>query len=137
MAMFKHNLCAKAPSLTYELDGGGVTWDVTGGDIDAETLLHAADPEDRSEQRDATEFLKDILEDGSMKQTDVIQAARKNGIAERTLRRSRRKVGVQASKQGFGKDSYWLWKLDPTHIQDRGPLRDETGENPNKNAKGA
>ena len=98
MAMFKHNLCAKAPSLIYELDGGGVTWDVAGGDITAETLLQSSDPEDRGEQLDAVAFLEDILEGGTMKQTDVITAAKKNGIAERTLKRAKRRIGVQVTR---------------------------------------
>ena len=114
MAMFKHNLCAKAPSLTYELDGGGVTWDVAGGDITAETLLQSAGPEDRGEQRDAMDFLQDLLEDGSpMKSTDVMRAANREGISSRSVWRAKRRLGIRASKQGFGKDGFWLWSLDP------------------------
>ena len=99
LAMFKHNLCAKAPSLTYELDAGAVTWDLTAGDIDAETLLQSSNPEERGEQRDAVDFLEDILVDGPMKYADVIQAARRNGIAERTPQEGQaktRRPGKQA-----------------------------------------
>ena len=100
LAMFKHNLCAKAPSLTYELDGGGVTWDINAVDVDAETLLQTADTDERGEQLDANTFLEDILADGPMKQADVINAAKRNGIPERTLRWGKRRIGVQATKQG-------------------------------------
>ena len=132
LAMFKHNLCAKAPSLTYELAGGAVTWDITAADVDAETLLQTANPEDRGEQRDAVDFLREVLEDGSMKQVDVYLAAKRNEISESTLRRAKRKVGVEATKQGFGKDSFWLWRLCPVGGDS---LRGETRENPNKTTK--
>ena len=132
LAMFKHNLCAKAPSLTYELDGGAVTWDLTAPDIDAETLLQSSDPEARSKQQDAVAFLEDILEDGPIKQTDLFQTARKNGIAESAIQRAKSKIGIKPSKQGYGKDSFWLWRLPTTGLDH---LRSEIRKNPNETTK--
>jgi hypothetical protein len=61
----------------------------------------------------ADEFLREILANGPMKQADVTKAARERGIADRTLRRARSRLGAVATKQGFGRGSFWLWRLSP------------------------
>lgn len=33
------------------------------------------------------------------------------GISERTLKRAKKNLGVEAFKQGFGKDGAWMWRL--------------------------
>ena len=62
---------------------------------------------------DADRFLSEILADGAMRQVDVTKAAAAQGIAERTLRRARVRLGVVATKHGFGGGSFWVWRLRP------------------------
>ena len=50
--------------------------------------------DDRPERVDAGEFLREILADGPVRQANVLQASRAKGIAFRTLRRARRRIGV-------------------------------------------
>lgn len=96
-------------------------------DLAAGTTPAPSSPDDRPAERvDAGEFLREILAEGPMKQADVIKTARAQGIADRTLRRARRRIGAVALKQGFGPGSCWLWCLAPTVRADGGPPRDDS-----------
>ncbi len=72
-----------------------------------------------------------------MKSTDVMKAANREGISGRSVWRAKRRLDIRASKQGFGKDGFWLWSLAPSQTEDRGSLSHDTHENPNENAKAA
>ena len=85
---------------------------------DTQTIRAASTPDDRHGRVDADEFLEEILADGPLKQADVTKAARAQGIADRTLRRARSRLGAVATKQGFGRGSFWLWRLAPTRRTD-------------------
>ncbi len=71
-------------------------------------------PSVRPPGADADRFLSEILADGPMRQVDVTKAAAAQGIADRTLRRARGRLGVVATKHGFGGGSFWVWRLRPT-----------------------
>ena len=62
---------------------------------------------------DADRFLSEMLAKGAMRQVDVTKAAAAQGIADRTLRRARVRLGVVATKHGFGAGSFWVWRLRP------------------------
>ena len=77
----------------------------------AETLLaHPAPEVDRAALTDAVEFLRTALVDGERPATDVLTEATALGIAERTLRRARKVLGVLVRRQGF-KDGRFLLAL--------------------------
>ena len=74
----------------------------------AETLLAQAAPEDdRAALTDAMEFLRAALGDGERPASEVLNEATALGIAERTLRRARKVLGVLVRRQGF-KDGRFL-----------------------------
>jgi hypothetical protein len=60
------------------------------------------------------EFLSDVLANGSVPSTDVIEEAEDAGIAETTLRCAKKGLGVvvdregESGRRGAGR---WLWKL--------------------------
>ena len=60
---------------------------------------------------DAVEFLRAALADGERPATEVLNEARVLGIAEITLRRARKALGVQVRREGFGKDGRFLLAL--------------------------
>ena len=70
-------------------------------------------PSIRLPKTDADQFLRETLADGPMRQVDVTKAATLQGIADRTLRRARGRLGVVATKHGFGSGSFWVWRLRP------------------------
>ena len=57
------------------------------------------------------EFLRAALADGERPATDVLGEATTLGIAEMTLRRARKALGVLVRRQGFGKDGRFLLAL--------------------------
>jgi len=73
--------------------------------------------EDRSERTEAAEWLREYLLDqgGSAKASDVLKAARADGIAEATLKRARSKAGISTKRQGFGKGSVWSLDSSGSH----------------------
>ena len=103
LAMFKHNLCARARSLAYTLDSGTVHWNIKAPDVDAETLLQASDPEARNEHRDAVDFLEQILGDGPMKQNETHdrEPLRRVGSAWRPRRAGKVKLTGVVTANGY------------------------------------
>src|SRR5207249_9444632 len=79
---------------------------------------HTADgllvPPVRAEERMAqteVEFLRAALAGGERPATEVLTEATTLGIAEMTLRRARKALGVQVRREGFGKDGRFLLAL--------------------------
>ena len=62
-------------------------------------------------QTEQVEFLRAVLGDGEHPATEVLREATDLGIAEITLRRARKALGVQVRREGFGKDGGFLLAL--------------------------
>jgi hypothetical protein len=110
----KCNVAEQGPSLGYSIADGRFAW--TG-----ETTLTAADllasevrDGDRSAEEEAAAFLQDILADGPVDAKLVQADAKRAGIAERTLKRAKRRLEVRAQKRGFGESGAWVWSLPAT-----------------------
>lgn len=106
LARVKGNLTAPWPSVTYELVGAAGTVRVEwGGESTqtAETLLAAVgDAEDPGAVDAAMALVREVLADGPVASSQLDRAARAAGVAERTLRRARARLGVRASRIGHG-----------------------------------
>lgn len=78
-------------------------------DQNARDLLAGPDQaEDRTERATAEAWLEDYLtEQGKAPSFDTKKAAKAAGIAERTLERARRAIGVTSTNEGFPRKSYW------------------------------
>jgi hypothetical protein len=63
--------------------------------------------EDRSKISEAADFLSEILAEGALPTSEVIEMAEESGIAKRTLERARREMGVKSSKV----DGVWTMEL--------------------------
>jgi hypothetical protein len=126
------NLAAPAAGLRYRLEQVAVRYDkavtrpstgeqVTEGlanlfvpEGSAEiTLDEALGPKSQATERLESEtFLAELLGDGEEHLlSDVLAAAEREGIAERTLHRARKKLGVAVRVEGFGKARKSWWKL--------------------------
>jgi hypothetical protein len=112
-ARVKSNLAKPVPSLTFVLvesanGSARVEWkgETT---LSAAALLAApADPEERSALEEAMEFLRDELEGGPVKSSQVSKDARATGITEITLKRAKSTLGVRSRKQSNGT---WTWEI--------------------------
>ncbi len=113
LAGIKSNLAPLPPSLSYtieNIDGvPKIAWGgVTNHTADA-LLAIPSSLEDRSALEDATDFLRDILTDGEVEAKEVLREAKAAGIAERTLHRAKKVLGVIIRKEGY--QGKWTWTL--------------------------
>jgi hypothetical protein len=120
----KMNLAPLKHGLAYRIEGYLLRADQTGGEdiltsriawesepvkmtADQALAAHEGDAEDRSAAREAEQFLQDKLSAGSVAAKEAEEHARALGIAPRTLRRARKKLGVKTTKDGNGG---WTWR---------------------------
>jgi putative DNA primase/helicase len=129
----KANLTAPPASLAYRLvaaSGGTVRIEWLGAStVTAGQLLAVpADDEERNAGAEAARFLRELLADGPVDAQTVKQAAREEGIAEKTLWRAAKTLGVKTNdRAGFGRGYPSRWSLlgheTPTRPpQNGGPL---------------
>lgn len=111
LVQIKTNIGPIAPTLGFEIPDGRFRW--TGDStLTASDLLSAeSSGEEKSAEEEAREFLLEILGDSRVRSTDVKKEAGEAGIAERTLWNAKRKLGIQAERDGFGPGAAWYWKL--------------------------
>lgn len=93
----KHNFCTQPEpfGFGFQNDGSGLIFTT------------APETEDNTAMGEALEFLQEELSDGRVRSTQVLEDARQAGIAERTLRRAKRKLRAVSDKQ----DADWYWYL--------------------------
>jgi hypothetical protein len=131
LAQVKTNYGLEAPSLLFGIEP--ILLPATTDDPDVETarlvelgesehrgealLVIRGDPEERSAVDEAVSFLEDLLSGAPVPAEDILAAARKNGISEKTLRRAKTRLGVQSNKADFG--GHWQWSL-PRHEDGQG-----------------
>ena len=73
-------------------------------------MLTDQEPEEQSARHEASEWFRSYLHDqgGTAPARDVIKAAERDGIASRTLQRSRKRAGVRTSRTKNG----WVWTIE-------------------------
>lgn len=111
----KFNLGPMPKALTYRIGehmhqpviNWGSECDLTANDLGAKLF-----PGGDRARDDAAEFLRDMLADGPVAQTEVKEKAEAAGISEKTLKRAKAQVGVRSHKTGFA-SSTWVWELAP------------------------
>ena len=64
---------------------------------------------DGEARREAKAFLRDLLANGPVDAHEGEEAAKANGITERTLARARKDLGIIAKKKAF--EGGWQWSL--------------------------
>jgi len=114
----KNNLGPDGKGLAFRLtDGLGssvpiVSWDPEPVTIKpAEVLGLEVSGQDASERAFAAEWLREALAGGPVPAKDLFQQARENGIAETTLRRAAKELGIKPIKSGFS--GGWTWPQWP------------------------
>jgi hypothetical protein len=86
--------------------------------VTAEDLLAERDPDSRSALAEAVDFLLKALEKGPASSKAITDEAKDLGIAERTLGRARRSIGVVAYHTGQpGRKGQWMLRLPDPPIE--------------------
>ena len=88
-----------------------IVWHSQHVEITANEAMQAA--EGRTAKREAKEFLLDRLEAGPVNSDDIVDEARQEGIAKRTLDRAKKDLGIKSRKQQGRADGPWFWELPP------------------------
>jgi putative DNA primase/helicase len=101
--------------------GSSVVWENEPVNITADQALAAAEDrggEIHSARREAEEFLLELLANGPVGAKEGADHARALGIAPRTLKRARKKLGVVSRREseGRGGRGQWVWSL-PSSLQ--------------------
>jgi hypothetical protein len=77
-------------------------------------LLHTpSSPDERSAIDDAEDFLRQLLKEGVVSRRQIMQEAEEAGISERTLKRAKSRLGVEANRVSDGNEGkgHWEWSL--------------------------
>ena len=122
----KNNLARDAKALRYgmgvkkvghdkrlgvDINAPYIVWHPQHVEITANEAMQAAGG--HTAKREAREFLLERLEAGAMKTSDVLDAAKQEGIAEKTLRRAQKDLGIKPRKTMGRFDGEWYWELPP------------------------
>lgn len=117
LAPTKSNLARQPTALAFRLapvpdsDVARVEWLGATAHTAAALLYDTRDGEARSERDDAKTWLRDVLSEGPLSATDVLQLADQARIAHRTLKRAKSELGVRSQRSGFGRDGGYRWAL--------------------------
>ena len=109
----KSSLAPNGETVLFDLDPAlGFLWAGT-SDLSADEILNYRTPIERPApaRNEAQDFLSDILSNGKMRSKDIDTEAREYGIAPKTLRDAREKMGIICTR-GKGEDKSWYWELD-------------------------
>lgn len=115
LARAKNNLGPDSGGFAYSLElaeiGGGISASrvLWGGAVEgtARELLADADAEAGGEQRDAADWLRERLADGPVDSNEVKRDGEASGISWATLRRAKKRIGAESSKNGMTGGWYW------------------------------
>lgn len=121
LALDKRNLAPRdLPSLAFLLvvepgaEHPRVEWQGASAVTARDLVAVPADPEERGAVNEAVDFLRSLLAEGPVLAREGETEARGRGIAERTLKRARRHIGVLAEREEVtnrGRVGAWWWRL--------------------------
>jgi len=107
----KINLCPEPMSLAFRITDDVIVWENEPVKITAEQALAEVSEEERTALDEAIAWLRDLLNDGRVRSTEVVEMASREKISESTLRRAKAKLSVRSEKEGIGNAAVWYWKL--------------------------
>lgn len=105
----KNNLAPHGPAIGYHLGVEGFAWEEAPHDVTSDDLLGHAQPGSGRDRAEA--FLVEVLGGGPRPTSEVRNLADAAGLSWSTVKRAKAKLGIGVDKQGFGRDSFWVWSL--------------------------
>ncbi|HSY64927.1 MAG TPA: AAA family ATPase [Terriglobales bacterium] len=114
MIMVKLNLGPGVGGLAFRIETQNdlprIAWEAGAVAANANDVLNIEYREDRSERKEAEEWLREYLGDGPVAASDAIKAANDVGITKTTLWRASSALSVAKRKLG-GRGAGWEWSL--------------------------
>lgn len=80
-------------------------------DLTSDDIIGGGEHAGKSDRDDATQFLKDILDDGPLELRKVERMAEARSLSVRTVHRAADEIGVVKKVSGFGKEKHSTWSL--------------------------
>jgi hypothetical protein len=114
VALSKHNLTGRAPSIAFRItEEGKFAWDGTSNLRADDLVAPQQNADDRGALADAVEFLKQELAEGPVPAKRLFDRAKKENIADITLKRAKKALGGTATKRRKGEEheGMWVWSL--------------------------
>jgi len=126
LAQTKSNIAVFPPALAFHMEETAngmarIAWEGETTHTAADLVAEPPDAEERTKRADAEDTLRHILSKGKIDMGTVVREARKAGVAEKTLRRAKKVLGVVSTRNGFGDGSVWSWELPPDSEHRRWP----------------
>jgi putative DNA primase/helicase len=97
--------------LGVDINAPYIVWHPQHVEITANEAMQAAGG--HTAKREAREFLLERLGAGPVNSEDLVEEAKQEGIAEKTLRRAKKELGIRSRKQQGRTDGLWFWELPP------------------------
>jgi len=119
----KNNLAAEGRGLAFTIasDAGTdprIRWESDPVDMTADEAIReetaSAGEEHRTALDDAVAWLQAALADGPVPASEVLDRAAADGIAQKTLKRAKARLGVCSWREGSREEATWFWRL-PSH----------------------
>src|SRR5262245_5528383 len=97
------------PKLNVDIEAPYIVWHPQYVEITANEAMAAAGR--HTAKREAREFLLERLEAGPVKAEEIIEEAKQEGVAKRTLDRAKKDLGIKSRKTPSKFDGEWYWEL--------------------------
>ena len=108
----KNNLGPDDHGMAFRIVDSRLEWEAEPVLATAAEMLSAEPATPSASKLDAAaEWLRDELASGPVSQAELERLARESGHTWGTIRRAKRRLGVEARKDGFGGAGGWIWEL--------------------------
>jgi putative DNA primase/helicase len=98
--------------LGLDIDAPYIVWHPQYVEITANEAMEAGGG-GHTAKREAKEFLLERLEAGPVNSDDIVEEAKQEGIAKRTLDCAKKDLGIKSRKEHGRADAPWVWELLP------------------------
>ena len=126
VSMVKNNLGPMLPSTVYSIEDGRLVWhdEQLEGDADRFASGRAEFVSGETKGDRAVVFLEEVLRGGAVAVTEAVEAGQAMGFTRKMLEKTKREMGVIATKVG----SVWYWSRDG--VDDAQLIRDAVEPTP-------
>lgn len=116
----KNNLANDTLGMAYAIVNGALAWEADPVPMTADDAMAQAPTfgDERSERREAVDWLRDVLAGGSVAVKDLQRLSNDAGLSWPAVKRAKDELGVVSQRHGFGKGSTCTWTL-PGGTDDR------------------
>ncbi len=109
----KSSLEEMGPSIGFQITGEGFFWTGLSDLTETSVLADKQDDEDKTALEEAEEFIREMMKDGPVLAQTVDEERKKARIAEATLNRAKKRMGIKSKRTG----NLWFWQQDGQDYQ--------------------